>query len=69
MPVSNMASGEAQQLQLELMPLIGALFFASVSPIPVKAALSMMDVVHDELRLPLTPMEEFLPKSAETSVD
>ena len=38
------------------MPLIRALFL-QVSPIPVKAALSMMDVVHDELRLPLTPME------------
>ena len=50
--------GEAQQLQLELMPLIRALFW-QVSPIPVKAALSMMDVVHDELRLPLTPMEDF----------
>ena len=49
--------GEAQQLQLELMPLIRALFL-QVSPIPVKAALSMMDVVHDELRLPLTPMED-----------
>ena len=47
---------DAQALQLELMPLIRALFL-QVSPIPVKAALSMMDVVHDELRLPLTPME------------
>ena len=48
---------EAQELQFELMPLIRALFL-QVSPIPVKAALAMMDVVHDELRLPLTPMEE-----------
>lgn len=48
---------EAQTLQLELMPLIRALF-SQVSPIPAKAALSMMDLIHDELRLPLTPMDE-----------
>lgn len=48
---------EAQALQLELMPLIRALF-SQVSPIPAKAALSMMDLIHDELRLPLTPMDE-----------
>ncbi len=48
---------EAQKLQLELSPLIRALFL-QVSPIPAKAALAMMDVIHDELRLPLTPMDE-----------
>ncbi len=48
---------DAQKLQLELMPLIRALFL-QVSPIPAKAALAMMDVIHDELRLPLTPMDE-----------
>lgn len=48
---------EAQALQLKLMPLIRALFL-QVSPIPAKAALSMMGLIHDELRLPLTPMDE-----------
>lgn len=42
---------------LALMPLIRALF-SQVNPIPVKAALSMMGLCKDELRLPLTPMEE-----------
>lgn len=48
---------DAQTLQLELMPLIRALFL-QVSPIPAKAALAMMGLIHDELRLPLTPMDE-----------
>ena len=48
---------DAQALQLELMPLIRALFL-QVSPIPVKAALAMMGLIHDELRLPLTQMDE-----------
>lgn len=48
------AAGERQRA---LMPLIRALF-SQVSPIPVKAALSMMGLCEDVLRLPLTPMEE-----------
>ena len=48
---------DAQKLQLELMPLIRALFL-QISPIPAKAALAMMDIIHDALRLPLTPMED-----------
>lgn len=48
---------EAQQAQLSLLPLI-RLLFAQVSPIPVKAALSMAGMIHDVLRLPLTPLEE-----------
>ena len=48
---------DAQALQLELMPLIRALFL-QVSPIPVKAALAMMGLIHDELRLPLAQMDE-----------
>ena len=48
---------QAQDAQQSLMPLIQALF-AQVSPIPVKAALSMMGVISDVLRLPLTPLEE-----------
>lgn len=48
---------EAQQMQQELLPLIDALF-TQVNPIPVKAALYRMGVICDELRLPLTPLEE-----------
>lgn len=47
---------QAQAAQQALMPLIDALFL-QVNPIPVKAALSMMELCHDVLRLPLTPME------------
>ena len=43
---------DAQALQLELMPLIRALFL-QVSPIP-----AMMGLIHDELRLPLAQMDE-----------
>jgi 4-hydroxy-tetrahydrodipicolinate synthase len=34
------------------------LLFSEVNPIPVKAALSEMRYIEDELRLPLTSMEE-----------
>jgi len=39
------------------MPLI-KLMFSQVNPIPVKAALNMMNMIEDVLRLPLIPMEE-----------
>ena len=45
------------KMQLELLPLIRALF-SQTNPIPVKAALSMLGRCQDVLRLPLTPMEE-----------
>ena len=48
---------QARAAQLALLPLIRALF-SQVSPIPAKAALSMMGLCEDALRLPLTPMEE-----------
>ena len=48
---------EARDAQQVLLPLIQALF-SQVSPIPVKAALSMMGLIHDELRLPLTSLDE-----------
>lgn len=48
---------ETRNAQNTLLPLIRSLF-SQVNPIPVKAALSMMGIIHDELRLPLTPMEE-----------
>ena len=47
---------EAAALQLRLLPLINALF-CETSPIPVKAAMSMMGLCADELRLPLVPMQ------------
>lgn len=48
---------EARDMQLALLPLIN-LLFSQVNPIPAKAALAMMGIIHDVLRLPLTPMEE-----------
>lgn len=48
---------QARDAQLALLPIIRALF-SQVSPIPVKAALSMLGLCEDVLRLPLTPMEE-----------
>ena len=47
----------AARLQLELLPLIQALF-SQTNPIPAKAALARMGKIEDKLRLPLTPMEE-----------
>ncbi len=47
----------AAALQLELLPLIRALF-SEVNPIPVKAAMAAMGFCEDYLRLPLTPMED-----------
>lgn len=44
------------RLQLELLPLVDALF-CEVNPIPVKAACAAMGLCADMLRLPLTPME------------
>ena len=42
----------SRQIQLALKPLIDALF-TEVNPIPVKAALSMMNKIKPEYRLPL----------------
>ena len=47
---------EALKLQLDLLPLIDALF-CEVNPIPVKHAVYKMGFCQDYLRLPLTPME------------
>ena len=48
---------EALKLQLDLLPLVNALF-CEVNPIPVKAAMSAMGYCENYLRLPLTPMEK-----------
>ena len=49
-------TAQATSAQQALLPLIRSLF-SQVSPIPVKAALSMLGLCHDVLRMPLTPME------------
>lgn len=48
---------KALNKQLELLPLVDALF-CEVNPIPVKAAMAAMGFGENSLRLPLTPMEE-----------
>ena len=47
----------SRKLQLELLEFVNALF-CEVNPIPVKAAMAAMGYCDDELRLPLTPMED-----------
>ena len=47
----------ARAMQLKLLPLIHALF-SEVNPIPVKAACALMGLCENEVRLPLTVMEE-----------
>ena len=47
----------ARKAQLDLIPLINALF-SEVNPIPAKAAMAAMGFCENYLRLPLTPMEE-----------
>lgn len=48
---------KGRKLQLELVPLIRAVFLET-NPIPIKTALSLMGKCAGELRLPLTPMSE-----------
>lgn len=45
------------EIQLELIPLINALF-SEVNPIPVKKALNLMGFDVGSVRMPLTEMEE-----------
>ncbi len=47
----------SRALQLELLPLVQALF-CEVNPIPVKAAMAELGYCENFLRLPLTPIEE-----------
>ncbi|MCK6555255.1 4-hydroxy-tetrahydrodipicolinate synthase [Candidatus Binatia bacterium] len=47
----------ARRLNYQMLPLIRALFLET-NPIPVKAALAMMEYCRDELRLPLVPMTD-----------
>ena len=50
-------TADALKMQLDLLPLIDALFM-EVNPIPVKAAVAKMGYGENYLRLPLTPMED-----------
>ena len=50
-------SARARALHYQLLPLFDALF-CETNPIPVKAALHLMDRIGPEIRLPLTPIEE-----------
>lgn len=50
-------TADALKAQLDLLPLINALF-CEVNPIPVKAAVAAMGYCENYLRLPLTKMEE-----------
>ena len=45
----------ARAIHLRLLPLFDALF-CETNPIPVKAALAMRGLIHEELRLPLVPI-------------
>ena len=45
----------AREIHYQLLPLFNALF-CEVNPIPVKAALALMGVMQDEIRLPLTSL-------------
>ncbi|MCX7956957.1 MAG: 4-hydroxy-tetrahydrodipicolinate synthase [Endomicrobia bacterium] len=46
---------EAKNIHYELYPLM-KIMFIETNPIPVKTAMGLMGLCHDELRLPLTPM-------------
>ncbi len=50
-------TARARDIQLGILPLC-RLLFAEVNPIPVKAALHMLSLCSDEMRLPLTPLSE-----------
>jgi 4-hydroxy-tetrahydrodipicolinate synthase len=63
-PIVRMANGylagkhdEARDIQLNLLPLIRAMF-AEVNPVPCKAAMEMAGLCDGELRLPLIPVSE-----------
>lgn len=50
-------TARARTLQWAILPLVRELF-REVNPIPLKAALNMMDLCTDETRLPLVPLNE-----------
>jgi 4-hydroxy-tetrahydrodipicolinate synthase len=46
-----------RELHYELLPLFRALF-VETNPIPVKAAASILGLCSDEMRLPMTPLQD-----------
>ncbi len=55
--VENQDLKTAIKIQTEMLPLVQQVF-AEVNPIPIKAAISLLGMGKNELRLPLTPMSE-----------
>ena len=56
----------ARQQHKKLFPLSSAMLKLATNPIPIKAALSMIGMIEDELRLPLVPLsQKHRPKLAE----
>ncbi len=55
--VGNQDLKTAIKIQTEMLPLVQQVF-AEVNPIPIKAAISLLGMGKNELRLPLTPMSE-----------
>jgi 4-hydroxy-tetrahydrodipicolinate synthase len=48
----------ARQWHRKLFPLCKSLLTLATNPIPIKAAMSILEMASEELRLPLTPLEE-----------
>ena len=59
---------KAAKMQLELLPLISALF-CEVNPIPVKCAMKMLGYCNGKLRLPLTPLTSANEQKLKTLID
>ena len=49
---------QARRIHERWLPLMKANFVGGPNPVPVKAAMSMMGLLSDELRLPLLPLDE-----------
>ncbi len=49
---------QARKWHLKLYELSKGLLSLSTNPIPIKAAMAMLDMASDELRLPMTPLED-----------
>jgi len=57
---------KAREMHLKMLPLFGAMFYET-NPIPIKAAMSLLGIISDEIRLPLCKMgEENLEKLRKT---
>jgi 4-hydroxy-tetrahydrodipicolinate synthase len=47
----------ARQWHRKLFPMAKSLLSMSTNPIPIKAAMNMLGMASDEMRLPMTPLE------------